>query len=194
MSEASMKTQARYSIMNNILSYPSVGCRRWSGEISGEPKPGDLVALCSAPPDEWYLSWYLECLDSGGMQKHLIESVETGRLAEYGNVSLAIYDREEVACHPEWRWTDRQFAFRDRWIKTCYRTIDNYPLRPNWPVFSNGASVRLALRKHIWQLDNDWRYEETFDDWRRVTKKMMAGLAMKALAAKDAPATDAPAV
>lgn len=77
-------------------------------EQSDEPLPGDLVMLQSAPDTEWHLSWYLE---DQGDDRHLLESLKTGKTCTWTNVGFVIMNRNWVSKNPRIRWTDEQFAF-----------------------------------------------------------------------------------
>lgn len=144
-------------------------------------QPGDLVAITSAPVSDWYLSWMREC---DGKDRYLLESVETGKLCWWSNVGIEYLERQSVADNPQWRWTDRQFAFDDRWKKVCYKEKDAYITLPVPPRFGDGWQVILGTRTRF-GLD-DYRPTRTFPDWRKVTKKTMGEFYDECVAAKKA--------
>lgn len=147
-------------------------------------QPGDLVALQSSPVSPWYLSWLIEQeVTNGGYHKYLCESIETGELAWWTNVGLCYLERSVVAENPQWRWTDRQFAFRDRWHKVCYKDRDAYITLPTGPIFGDGYQVTLGTRTRFgW---DDHAPVKIFDDWRKVTKAIMAEFYDDCVAERD---------
>lgn len=131
---------------------------------------GDLVLLTSAPSSKWTLGWLLQKRDlNPGYPQWLIESIEDGELCWWGNVGLAYLHRRSLS--PSWRWTDRQWAFRDRWIKVCRDEKDAYLYRPLEPVFGDGLEVTIGTRTMCGF--DDISPKRKFDDWRKVTKAMM---------------------
>lgn len=141
-------------------------------ETRGTVCPGDLVSLSSAPVSEWYLSWVVEFDANDGYPRYLLESIETGKLCWWHNVSVHYMDRQQLADFPHWRWTDRQWAFKDRWWKVCYKRYDAYLTLPLFPVFGDdGLSVTLGTRKR-WNEPHD-SPSRRFVDFRKVTMKMM---------------------
>lgn len=139
---------------------------------AAEPQVGDLAALGSAPVSKWYLSWIIEIERFATGNRYLLESIEDGELSWWENVGISYLEREVVLDHPEWRWTDRQHAFNDRWRMVCFKERDAYITLPTMPVFGDGFSVTLGTRTRFSL--NDHRPVKTFPDWRKVTKTMMA--------------------
>jgi len=133
---------------------------------------GDLVVPKSAPNSVWYLSWVREIKEVDGFRHYLLESVETGEMCSWSNIGIAYLDRDVVEDHPEWQWTDRQFEFNDRWNRVCYRERDAYMTLPRRAVFGDGFQVTLGARTRFSL--NDYRPSKTFDDFRKVTKKVLA--------------------
>ena len=135
---------------------------------------GDLIVLGSAPITKWYLSWLIDIKVGASMfeNQYLCESIETGELMWWHNICISFIERELVADQPQWRWTDRQFAFNDRWEKVCRKDCAAYIVLPTGPIFGDGFEVTLGTRTRH-QFD-DYRGTKTFDDWRKVTKTMMA--------------------
>jgi hypothetical protein len=155
-----------------------------SGMFEDKPVVGDLVVLQSAPVSKWYLSWLREIKEENGWTHYLLESIDDGQLGWWHNVSLDFFEREELATFASWRWTDRQFAFKDRWWRVCYREKDAYITLPVFPVFGEDNSVTLGTRtRHGF---DDHRPTKTFPDWRKVTKAMMAEFYDEAVAGRTA--------
>lgn len=154
--------------------------KRISGSLHGfrsdigdpQPEPGDLVILKSAPISKWNLGWLHKVeTRENGWRHYLIESIEDGSMCWWTNVGIDFLERDLVAEHPEWRWTDRQFDFADRWTRVCRDKRDAYLTLPMPPRFGGGFSVTLGTRtRHGF---DDHRPENTFHDWRKVTKATM---------------------
>lgn len=134
---------------------------------------GDLVILQSAPASKWAIGWLLSVDESNpGWPRYLIESLDDGAQAWWDNVGVDYLDREIVSNSPQWRWTDRQWAFRDRWTRLCYKAKNAHIVRPMQPEFGRGYEVTLGTRTSYGF--DDIRPSRTFPDWRKVTKAMMA--------------------
>ncbi len=133
---------------------------------------GDLVIPTCSPISEWYLSWLVEITpaENGVDTIYTLESIETGNLCNWSNIGIKFLDRDIINAHPEWKWTDRQFAFKDRWLGVC-RKNDNYITLPIQPLFGEGFQVTLGTRAGFGF--DDYAPRKTFDDWRKLTKKMM---------------------
>jgi hypothetical protein len=137
----------------------------FSGDIV--PQTGDLVTPTVAPHSEWYLSWYVEYISKGDHFEdiHVLESIETGRLCNWSNIGLDILCREVVKNHPEWRWTDKQYEFKDRWFRACYKKRDAYMTLPVPPTFHDGGGVTLGTRKRFGLGSS---YYKKFPNWKKV--------------------------
>ncbi len=166
---------AEFSLLRRYGDHVFSGLRDMAfrgGNTDGAAVPGDLVALQSAPPSKWYLGWLIEKKWPEGYDSEVftIESIEDGQLCEWNNVSLTYYDRSQVREHPEWRWTDAQHEFKDRWWSVCYKERDAYIYLPLPPVFDGdfvelGVRVRFSISETI--------IRRGFPNWRKTTKKMM---------------------
>lgn len=169
------RTRARYAILSDMLSFPTVRHRHWHSDLGfdGQPQVGDLISLSSAPVSKWYISWLLEIDPNEGWPKYLLESIEDGSLCWWENVGLNWYDRERVANNPTWKWTDKQFDFYDKWNKVCYRRHDAWHVLPMLPVFNpDDDSVTLNLRiRHGF---SDFHYPQVFNNWKKITMKQMS--------------------
>lgn len=166
------KNRARLEMLSELMSFPTINNKDWGYNCGcDKPQIGDLVAMQSAPPSKWYLSWFREYDPNNGWPKYLLESVDDGELCWWGNVGLTVYNREQVANRPRWKWEDKQFEFSDRWHKVC-RNNDAYIVLGCQPVFSDdGSSVLLDVRIRF--QFSDYRNPRTFPDWRKVTMKQM---------------------
>lgn len=138
-----------------------------------KPKIGDLVRLESVAASKWSIGWLVEMRElHAGWPEYLIRSLEDGTLCWWGNVGISFLHRGTLEKHPNWRWTDRQWAFHKRWFKVCYEEKDAYIVRPLMAQFGEGYSVTLGTRTmHGF---DDIRPERSYPDFRKVTKAMMA--------------------
>lgn len=183
------KVRARLAILNHISTF---SLARMYGDYvhrpiddmvfreNRAPAPGALVALHSAPPSKWYLSWVVGTKRLDGGMEYTLESIEDGALCRWGNVSLVEYSPQTVASHPEWHWTDAQFAFNDRWHKVCRQHPGGYMSRPIPASFEGGFAVTLGRRtSHGF---DDIVVRRTFPDWRKVTIAAMRAWFTEAIA------------
>lgn len=136
------------------------------------PNNGDLIVLKSAPVSKWYMSWYIRCNKNDNIfsDDHLLQSIEDGELCNWRNVSFIRINPEIVNKHPEWRWTDTQWKFKERWFSTCYKKRDAYITLPKYPVFEESGSVWLGTRKR-WGNGSETR--KKFTNWKKVRIKDM---------------------
>lgn len=137
-----------------------------------EAEPGDLVAVQSASPSKWYLGWLIEknWPEGYACEVYTIESIEDGQLCDWWNVGLIYYDRSQTQSHPEWRWTDGQHKFKDRWWRACFKDRDAYMHLPLYPKFE-GDTVELGVRfRHGFR---STVIRKRFPNWRKTTIKMM---------------------
>jgi hypothetical protein len=167
--QESNKYRAKLAILGRLLSFPTISPKDWEGGIFQKPKVGDLVALQSAPDSKWYVSWVVEIdFRDNGWNRWLLESIEDGHLCWWENVGFTIYKREELAKHPEWRWTDKQFELRDRWHRV-FAKQDAYLTRPGIFAFNEDGSITLGVReRHNFGEDN-FSHTKTFPEWKKVT-------------------------
>ena len=166
---ADTKNRARILILSNLLSFPTIRNKDWTSDLGGGvATAGDLVALSSAPASKWYLSWVIENQPSSFGGKWLLESVDDGALCWWDNVGICYYSRERVAENPQWRWTDKQFAFQDKWNRVAKRN-DAYIVLPRMPKFMDDGSVRLDVR--IRHSLNEFSNPVVFPSWKKLTSK-----------------------
>ena len=179
---AEAKSRSRLLILNHIAQFSLA--RRYGDQVygglsdmafhgDGVPSPGDLVSLSSAPPSKWYLSWLVskQWPEGHACEEYTLESIEDGELCNWSNVGLTHYNRSQVDQHPEWRWTDAQHEFNDRWRRSCFKDRDAYIYLPVQAEFDNDGSVTLTVRvRHGW---SDARPARSFPNWKKVTKAAM---------------------
>jgi hypothetical protein len=170
------KNRSRILILSYIAQF-SLGCdiggRPYSGLSEHRfredrmPLPGTLVAITSAKPSKWYLSWVIEAARPPGWdcERYTLESIEDGEVSDWHNVGIWAYDRRTTDEHPEWRWTDAQHEFNDRWTRLCRVERDTYIHKPVMPVFGEDGSVVLGTRMR-W---SEARPTRTLPDWRSVS-------------------------
>jgi hypothetical protein len=164
-------------------AYPATHGFRPTTFSDDEAQAGDLVALSSAPTSKWHLSWVRAVEDLGPHgSRYLLESIHDGSLCWWSNVSVAYLEREQVAAHPSWLWTDRQHAFADRWTRACRVKRNAYITLPVPPVFTDGFEVTLGTRTRFGF--DDYRPTRTFPDWRKVKVADMLAFYDEAVAAK----------
>lgn len=149
-----------------------------------EARPGDLILLTSIRIKKWSLAWLLEIDAQQYGNRYLCESIETGELCWWENVGVEYLDRDVVAENDKWKWTDRQFQFEDRWNHVCYKQHDAYITLPLQPDFGTGLQVTLGTRTRFGM--DDHLPKKTFDDWRKVTKKMMSEFYLECVNARKA--------
>ena len=166
------KTRARLAILSELLAFPTVTASRWDvGFADSRIQKGDLISICSGPPSKWFVSWLIDYeVRDDGFTHYLLESIDDGELCWWTNVGINIYDRERVREHPTWKWTDKQFAFKNRWDKVCYRQNDAYIVLPLHPIF-RGNSVELGVRVRFGI--REFSNPIVFEDWKRLTNKRM---------------------
>jgi hypothetical protein len=176
------KTRARTLLLSHIAQF---SLQRYFGHHSfggdpemsfhsdREPPVGSLIALNAAPPSKWYLSWLHEIKHQPhGYHSYLLESIDDGELIWWNNVGMNVYDQSQIAAHPEWRWTDVQHEFNDKWKRACFKGRDAYMYLPMQAEFSAGGSG-VVLRLRVRHAFDDVHYEKHFPSWKKLTKKAM---------------------
>jgi hypothetical protein len=166
------KDRARLEILSELLSFPSIRDKDWTSCFLEErAQVGDLVALNSAPPSKWYVSWLREIDPNNGWPRYLLESIDDGSLCWWGNVGLSYFNRKTVEGRYTWKWDDKQFEFRDRWWKVAYKKNDAYMVLPVYPLFNDNGSVLLDVRVRFSL--SDYHNPRTFENWKKVMIKQM---------------------
>lgn len=180
--------RARIEILNYILSFStnhyygqekkgytntSIDIEKaFRGGYSTDKRPpiGSLVVLLAAPFTKYYLSWYIQCEEGGLGGRFLLKSIEDGSLCWWTNVAFKWYPLEESNKHPQWKWSDKQFEFWDRWRRACKRR-DAYITLGVMPQFTDDGGVILATRER-YDL-SPYKAERKFDNWKKVKFKDM---------------------
>lgn len=139
-------------------------------EKCDSPIPGDLVILSCAPQTEWHLSIYIEPLTSGG--EHLVESLRTGKLCNWSNVSLWVISREWVNDYRCIKWTDAMFAF-DKMFNGICRRADYYLDLPFIESLTQDAAVIGTRTRHNFLPVRT--FSEPFD-WKKMKSRELASL------------------
>jgi hypothetical protein len=150
-----MKTRARLEILNFISAICVIKATK-SGHIInsskeyffvggiGETPPeiGSLIILQAAPFTKYYLSWLLNTKVENGDTHYLLESIEDGSTSWWYNVGVFAMSKEASDRYPQWRWTDEQFSFQDKWKKQVNKTA----LKPMPSVFNEDGSAVVRAR------------------------------------------------
>lgn len=184
------KNIARLQILNYIISFCTVKCfGPYDGKISfsmsdeknsfhggfGSDTPdtpiGSLIMLQAAPTSKYYLGWLKE-IRFNGWKEYLVESIEDGDLCWWSNVGVWNLPLETSNKYPEWKWTDKQFGFKKRWINACKSSTEFYQIKPMMPIFTDNGGVILRTREK-WSATDTFKSEKTFDNWKKVTRKEM---------------------
>lgn len=140
------------------------------GEDSGA-RVGDLVLIKSANAGKWRLSW-LRAIQplGGGDTEWLCASLADGELCRWSNVDIAYFPRKKLEEHPEWKWSDDQHEFNEKWFKACRRQ-DPYMYRPCQPEFNEDGSATILTRSRF---DFDGHNARVrIEKWRKATLKAL---------------------
>lgn len=156
--------KARYSILEELLSFPSIRPKDWDTDTN-DVREGDLVSINCGTSNQWYLSWVRKVNTN---HSYLLQSLETGELCNWSNIGLNVYNRERIAERPTWKWTDRQFKFYHMWNRSCRRE-GAYMLLPRLPKFEEGYKVTLDVRVRF--AITEFSYPKTFDDWYKIKSR-----------------------
>jgi len=166
------KNHAKISILSELLSFATIRNKDWTSVYADSRAViGDLVALSTAPPSKWYVSWLRDYDPNNGWPKYLLESIEDGELCWWENVGLSFYNRERIKDNPQWTWNDKQYVISNRWYKVC-RKHEIYPVRPCQPIFNADDSVVLDVRIHLFFQEN-FHNPKVFANYKRLTIKDM---------------------
>lgn len=137
--------------------------------IGEEPKEGDLVQLSAAPYSKWQLSWYHE--SDTEHDQHLLESVQDGSFCNWANVGFNIFTRETVNNNPQWRWTNKQFEFWDKWNKAL-KAEDAHIYPSNGVSFSKDLSTAIVSIRMRYGLSAK-TVELELTNWNKITIKAL---------------------
>lgn len=177
-------SRARLEIFNRIFQFSlshqwgdgrvtgGSGDYSWVSDILTPPQIGDLIVLKSAPVSKFYLGWLVATDSKAGWPRYLVQSIDDGTQCWWHNVGIDHFNRKTLAENEHWRWSDKQYEFKDRWWKVCFKEKDAYLTVPLYPEFGPEFQVTLGTRKRHGM--GDPALKKTFQDWRKVTKAMMA--------------------
>lgn len=186
--------RAKIEILNYILTFFT--CKSYHTVISpdkdrvfksdlSEPAPvGTLVILTSAPFTKYYLSWLVEIKkdDNQFYTQYLLKTIEDGSLCWWRNVGFDYLPLDTIEKFPQWKWSDKQFEFWERWKRACDR-CDAYITLPCMPEFGDDGSVTLSTRERYGL--SDYRAEQKFDNWKTMKLKDMMAFYKSAVANKS---------
>ena len=123
---------------------------------------GDLLMISSTQSKKWRLSWLVDIMQKpDGYIEYLLKDVHTGEECWWTNIGTAYMDREIVKQHPQWKWTNEQYAFYDLWNQVK-KEQDEYIIRTWIPDF-DGEEVVIRTRTRF--SINDIQVTKTFH-WR----------------------------
>lgn len=169
------KNRARLEILNYIISFSTqdyYGNNTFSysnADTSFHPgcgTIGSLVKISAAPTSIYYLSWLHETRKGKhGNTEYLLESIENGELCWWYNIGVTHFSPEKLKLFYNWRWTDEQFKFQEKWRRNV---LKKHGLRIGKTEFS-GNSVTLSLRK----IFEDKVYYKEFSNWKKLTVSEM---------------------
>jgi len=128
-----------------------------------DPPIGSLVHLFGVMNSgKYYLSWVVEKRE----EQVLLESIEDGERCWWSNVGYYHLPMELINKNPEWKWNDKQFAFRDRCYRAC-RKVDEYMKVCMRPEFLEDNKVIIKVRKKFEQEI----ITKEFDNWKNLKSK-----------------------
>lgn len=135
---------------------------------------GDLIRLESAPASKWRLSWLMEIRSTGcGNSEWLCRSIIDGDLCWWSNVGVSYLHRPTVNNHPEWRWSDDQYVFHDKWAKAGHRN-DAYLYRTVSPDFNEDGTATISTR--VRHSISDERPSRIVRNWKKATIKSLSAI------------------
>jgi hypothetical protein len=170
------KILRRYDVAINAL-LPTLMLKGWECRRSGQPVPGDIVILTSAPPSEWDLSIYRGFEEPEGFAgSHLVESMRTGVVGRWSNIGFHVINREVVFFPQSVSWTDEQFAFEDKFRKV-YKKADFYMAVPYIDKF-DGDAVHIIFRTRL-GFDKILT-PVTVNGWPKITQKALLAQLLEA--------------
>lgn len=134
-------------------------------------KVGDLVILAHAPASKFQIGWLRDIRDPTTYPMYLIESLEDGTTCWWHNVALDVVPEEQHSV--KWKWSDKQFAFHERWLRTFSK---NSRHKTGLCSFDDTGGVRLSC-KGYWDFSLGEQAPAPitlyYTDWRKITIAMM---------------------
>lgn len=191
------KNRSRLEIMHYMLSFCTSRSYGADGRLypgsegfvfgadGKDVRVGDLVLLESIMPPYFPVGWLHE-IDlthgAGHSARYLVESIDNGKMCWWSNVGIKYFPRDKVSSC--WRWVDRQWEFKERWFRVCYKIKGAYIDRPLFPEFGEGFSVSIGLRTS--HGIDDIVARRTYPDWRKITIGMLAACFDECVAERNA--------
>tara|TARA_R110000796_G_scaffold250514_1_gene379586 strand:- start:6303 stop:6899 length:597 start_codon:yes stop_codon:yes gene_type:complete len=175
MKKIEPRERARMEILNYVIQFLTT---TWYGQnktfvmedqsfhnCGNNPPIGSIVRLFCAPNTKWYLSWVIDKRDG----EVLLESIEDGATCWWSNVGYFYIPLKKIKERPTWKYTDRQFEFKDKWFRACDRCYD-YNRIALLPKFLENGNVMLGVRKK-WIDDSTVKKE--FKNWKTLKSRDM---------------------
>lgn len=158
-------------VQGSRVTAPLIGFVSENLSVNYDLKKGDLCLLNKlyANSPEFRLSWFEGMVPDQDPDRpvFILRSAKTGKLGEWNNVGLRVFNRYELDQFPAWRWTNEQHEFADLWKKVCSNQSD-YTLRANIPEFTDGADVVLGLyNKYAFTRTS---FKQCLKNWREATE------------------------
>lgn len=180
-----MSNRKAFRLIMGFIAQSCVSTRFQDGEPCGEKysfiratpenpvRIGDLVIMDALKGSEWHFSWVMNTLESNDNRGtvHTLRSVETGRENDFHWVALSYLDRAAIALFPEFRWTDRQIAFGERWRDVCSQEFDPHRIEASDVDFFEDGRVVLGIRSV--SRGNHFSQSITLKNWQKVTRREM---------------------
>lgn len=126
----------------------------------------DLVLVSAMQVPDFRLSWVLQTRNAGGGNEYLLRSAKTGEEIWWSNVGLAVFHRATRIKHADWRWTNEQVNFSDRWFQAA-SDCDEYMVRPMMPEFGAGTDELVTIKTRARHNFTDYKAQRTFA-WKLV--------------------------
>jgi hypothetical protein len=115
------------------------------------PTEGRIGILNSAPMSEWHLFIYRGFSEGYRANptayvdyEYVLESLKSGKLCNWSNVSLLMFNEQWHNDNPKALYNDEQFAFIDKFMKV-YSKCDFYLIRP-YVQKMEGTNATFGLR------------------------------------------------
>lgn len=142
----------KYGFNGSLLSHDSI------------PPIGSLCRLFAAPHTKYYLSWFVKEEDG----YFYMQSIEDHSIAKWSNVGIQYIPLELTSQSLQFKYSDRQFRFQDRWHKIVKN--QSYWMVPMWSNFNNETGeVTLFIR---WKFDEE-KIERKFPSWENLSYEDM---------------------